>query len=146
MEKNQQTKSEINIKGFLIVFGIIMFFTSGLLFLAYYTNNKDLKENNNLLLQKQKEESICSYKKDSLSKELSRLAIYKSLTGAMVYRDEVLMELKHKVGDIVYLKRDSSQAVVSDIVIGGSKYEYYIHYRVILKDNSWEELIPELIY
>lgn len=88
----------------------------------------------------------CGYERDSLLKENKQLSIYKSLTKAMVHRDEASGLLSYKVGDIVYMKSDSSKVVIEDIVIGGSKYQYYIKYKVLHKDKSIEEVIPELIY
>lgn len=98
------------------------------------------------LLNEQKLNSTCTYKRDSLIQIVNELSTYRSLTQAMVNRDEATAPLKYKVGNIVYLKRDSAKVVVSDIVIGGSKYEYYVKYKVLHKDNVSEEVIPELIY
>ena len=64
----------------------------------------------------------------------------------MVHRDEATSMLKYKVGDFVYLKRDSAKVVVDDIIVGGAKYEYYVKYRVLHKDNHTEEVKPELVY
>lgn len=110
------------------------------------SQSNKLDSQNNIILKEETDKSNCVYKRDSLTVELNRLAIYKSLTSAMVYRDEVIMQLKYQIGDIAHTKRDSSQIVISDIVIGGSKYEYYIKYKIIHKDNTMEEIIPELIY
>ena len=98
------------------------------------------------LLNEQKLNSTCTYKRDSLIKIVNELSIYRSLTQAMVNRDEATSPLKYKVGNMVYLKRDSAKVVISDIIIGGSKYEYYVKYKVLHKDNLSEEVIPELIY
>lgn len=109
-------------------------------------DGKVQQETNKKLQQEQSLNSTCRYKRDSLSKEVKTLSIYKSLTKAMVHRDEASALLVYKVGDFVYMKRDSARVVVSDIIIGGSKFEYYIKYKVLHKDNSTEEVIPELIY
>jgi hypothetical protein len=104
------------------------------------------EEKNVQLLNEQKLNSTCSYKRDSLVQIVNELSIYRSLTQAMVNRDEATSPLKYKVGNMVYLKRDSAKVVISDIIIGGSKYEYYVKYKVLHKDNVSEEVIPELIY
>lgn len=88
----------------------------------------------------------CIYLKDSLIRINAMLSTYKTLTASMIYRDEVLGELKHKVGDMVYLKNDSSKVVVEDVIIGGSNHSYYVKYKVILKNGSEKEIMPELIY
>jgi len=86
------------------------------------------------------------YTKDSLFRINAFLSKYRILTEAMTYRDSVTNPLKYKIGDVVTLKIDSSRAVISDIIIGGSKYSYYIKYKILLKDKSTEEIVPELVY
>jgi len=44
------------------------------------------------------------------------------------------------------MKNDSAKVVIEDVLIGGGKYNYYIKYRVLLKDNTSRETVPELIY
>lgn len=84
--------------------------------------------------------------KDSLMLINSFLAKYRALTEAMTYRDSVRIPMQYKIGDVVHLKRDSSRAIISDIVVGGSKYDYYIKYKVMFKDKTTEDIIPELLY
>ena len=143
-KEEKRVKKNITIAVVLVcLFTIIAY--SGFI-LAIIEDGKERKETNKKLQQEQRLNSTCSYKRDSLAKEVKQLSIYKSLTKAMVHRDEATSLLKYKVGDMVYCKRDSSHVVIYDIVIGGSKYEYYIRYRILHKDNSTEEVIPELIY
>lgn len=84
--------------------------------------------------------------KDSLAFINILLSKYRVLTDAMKYRDSVRLNMQYAVGDAVWLKQDSSRAIVSDIVIGGSKHEYYIKYKILLKDGEEEEILPELLY
>jgi hypothetical protein len=142
-DKLEEKKSNRKIIWITIVISIIVYSVMGLII---FTSKEDLKNANSKLLNEQSLNSTCSYKRDSLTTEVKQLSIYKSLTKAMVHRDEATSLLKYKVGDFVYMKRDSTHVVISDIVIGGSKYEYYIKYKVLHKDNSTEEIIPELIY
>jgi hypothetical protein len=86
------------------------------------------------------------YTKDSLALINELLSKYRTLTDAMKYRDSVRQGMQYSVGDQVMLKKDSSRAIVSDIVIGGSKYEYYIKYKILLKDGEEEIILPELLY
>jgi hypothetical protein len=74
------------------------------------------------------------------------LARYRTLTVAMLYRDSVRLPMKYKIGDMVCLKQDSSRAIVTDIVAGGGKHEYYIRYKIIFKNGSEKEIAPELLY
>jgi hypothetical protein len=128
---------------FVILFAV---FAYGSLIWVITEDKKDQAETNAKLLKEQSLNSTCAYKRDSLIKEVKQLSIYKSLTKAMVHRDEATSLLNYKVGDFVLLKRDSARVVISDIIIGGSKFEYYIKYRVLHKDNSTEDVLPELIY
>ena len=148
--ENQNISEEQRIKKnlkwtviFVFAFATIMY--SGLIW-ALMDSKKTNQETNDKLLKEQSLNSTCSYKRDSLTKEVKELSIYKSLTKAMVHRDEATSLLKYKVGDFVYMKRDSSRVVISDIVIGGAKYEYYVRYKVLYKDKTTEEVAPELIY
>ena len=109
-------------------------------------DKKTIKETNSNIIKEQNVNFTCSYKRDSLIKEVNKLSIYKALTKAMVFRDEATILLNYKVGDIVYTKLDSSRVIIEDIIIGGSKYQYYIKYRILYKDKKTEEVIPELIY
>lgn len=84
--------------------------------------------------------------KDSLQRINFFLSRYRGLTDAMFYRDSLRIPLKYKIGDRVYLKRDSSKVTITDVVIGGSQYDFYVKYKVLFKDKSTEEVIPELIY
>lgn len=148
MLKEKPKTSKLN-NGKLILIGstiAISICTNALLLIVVNKQSDKLDSKNNLILKEEADRSNCVYKRDSLTVELNRLAIYKSLTSAMVYRDEAIMGLKHQVGEIAYAKRDSARVVISDIVIGGSKYEYYLRYRVLRKDNTTEEIIPDLIY
>lgn len=152
MEDNELSPKPIMLKSktekwpLIILFIIIVIGTTVPDFLIICKQRNMLESKNDLLMKQEADQSSCIYKRDSMATELNRLAIYKSLTKSMVYRDEAIMGLRHKVGDIAYAKRDSAQVVISDIVIGGSKYEYYIKYRILRKDNTSEEIIPELLY
>ncbi|NTW31324.1 MAG: hypothetical protein HGB12_01595 [Bacteroidetes bacterium] len=84
--------------------------------------------------------------RDSLAFVNAFLAKYRVLTEAMTYRDSMRIFLKYKVGDIVRLKRDSSRAVINDIIIGGGKHEYYIKYKIALKTGQTEDIVQELLY
>jgi len=90
--------------------------------------------------------SSCNHHVDSLKHINRELSKFKSLTLAMVHRDEATSELKYGVGDIVYMKQDSSRVVIEDVLMGGGKYNYFIKYRVLFKDDSRKEVTPEMIY
>jgi uncharacterized protein YpmS len=129
--------------GVLTIFAITIFV---LMFMSMENNRKALEEANKTILKEQTINSTCSVTRDSLSMINTELSKYKALSQAMIHRDEATSQLKHKVGDMVYLKNDSSRVVIEDVLIGGGKYNYYVKYRVLLKDNTTREMVPELIY
>lgn len=90
--------------------------------------------------------SSCNHHVDSLVYINGELSKFQSLTMAMVHRNNATAELKYGVGDIVYLKQDSSRVVIEDVLIGGGKYNYFVKYRVLFKDDSRKEVTPEMIY
>ncbi len=65
---------------------------------------------------------------------------------------EVLNRYYHHIGDIcLHLKYDSSRVIISDIIVGGGNYEYYIKYKVLLKDGqekscSGNDFTPIFLY
>lgn len=90
--------------------------------------------------------SKITYSRDSLAGQLGFYKKYASLVDATFFRDSTARSLKYKAGDVVMLKPDSAKAVIKEIIIGGTQYEYYIKYKVILKDRSQLEITPELLY
>lgn len=146
--ENQQITPQSKKTSWKIILTIIVcigIFVSGYVY-TVLDYSHEMAEEQKKLLDEQNKNMTCTFKRDSLAKEVKQLSIYKSLTKAMVHRDDATSLLKYQVGDFVYMKRDSAKVVISDIIIGGSKYEYYIKYKVLHKDNSTEEVIPELIY
>jgi len=118
-----------------------------------YTLNKKVEEKTKKIfdLENISQNANSRYNKliktnDSLSFINALLSKYRTLTDAMKYRDSVRLPLKYSVGDKVFLKKDSSRAIVNDIIIGGSKHEYYIKYKVLFKNGQEEEILPELLY
>ena len=131
-------------------FGGFLLVLIGVIFTLMMLAMKDDKKRLDIALEKlsleQSVSTTCSTTRDSLIRANNELSKYKTLTMAMVHRDEVTNQLKHKVGELVYLKNDSSRVVIEDVLIGGGKYNYYVKYRVLLKDNTTREMVPELIY
>jgi hypothetical protein len=133
----------------IIVLSLIFF---GLVY-SIYSLNKNVNEKKQIIanMQLASKNANLKYKhlmnsKDSLMLVNAFLARYRSLTVAMSYRDSVRLTMKYCIGDVVRLKRDSSRAIVNDIIVGGGKHEYYIKYEVIFKNGNKEELVPELLY
>jgi hypothetical protein len=82
---------------------------------------------------------------DSMNLILTGIMPYRPLIGMLSFRDSVQRQLPFKVGNVVYLKPDSSLAVIKDILISGSDYEFSIQYRVITKSRNELLVTPALI-
>jgi hypothetical protein len=71
----------------------------------------------------------------------------KELYAAVTEFNRVTKTLKYHEGDMVYCKPDSTRALIIGVIIGGSKYNYYLKYRVQTKfDDELHELYPSEIY
>jgi hypothetical protein len=115
----------------------------------YKRDSKIFIENQQTKAELQKElllNSSCNHYVDSLVNINGELSKFKALTMAMIHRGEATRDLKYQVGDIVYLKQDSSRVVVEDLIIGGGNYNYFIKYRVLFKNDSRKEVTPEMIF
>ena len=82
---------------------------------------------------------------DSARADVATLSTYRTLTESMSTRDAALKTLL-KVGDIAYMKNDSSRVVIVDRTIGGGNFNYYIKYKILYKDGRTDEVTPELIF
>ena len=82
---------------------------------------------------------------DSMNLIIMRIMPYRPLIGILSFRDSVQRQLPFKVGSIVSLKPDSAIAVIKDIIISGSDYEFSIQYRVITKSRNELLVTPALI-
>lgn len=115
----------------------------------YKRDSKNFIENKKIKAELQKEllkNASCNHYVDSLVYINGELSKFKSLTMAMIHKEEATRDLKYQVGDVVYLKQDSSRVVVEDLIIGGGKYNYFIKYRVLFKNDSRKEVTPEMIF
>ena len=134
---------------FIIVISVVVLALGSTIYLMarkMNNSNKKIKELENNLQTSGENYFKLMNSKDSLLHVNSFLAKYKALTVAMTYRDNVRLPLQYNIGDKVYLKRDSSKVIVSDIIVGGGKYEYYLKYKVMGSDGQEEEIVPELVY
>jgi hypothetical protein len=83
---------------------------------------------------------------DSLFRVANHLEKYRGLVEAGYTRDSSRIVIPHKIGDIVKLKFDSSNVVITDIIVGGGQFEYYVRYRVMHSDRKTEEIAPEMVF
>lgn len=135
----------------IILWFILSLLIGGMGYAMYRLNNAlvEKRKKINEMEKSSKHANADYYKlkftKDSLLQVNAFLSKYKTLTMAMTYRDSVRSPLSHHIGDVVYLKYDSSRVIISDIIVGGGNYEYYIKYKVLLKDGQEKEVVPEMI-
>lgn len=83
---------------------------------------------------------------DSLSTIANHLIKYRGLVEAGYTRDSSRIVIPHKIGDIVKLKFDNSDVVITDIIVGGGQFEYYVRYRVMHSNRKTEEIAPEMVF
>ena len=86
--------------------------------------------------------SEINFKKDSLQNNMDFLWIYKSLVQASKLRDDVGANFSFKPGDKVRLKMDSSIVVITDLIIGGNTFNYYIRFNVKNNKGITSEVSP----
>lgn len=146
--QNDQETKRVNKNYIIAITGVILFAILAYSSLVWVIkeDKKEIREKSEKLSIEQNFNSVCSLKRNSLLKENEQLSIYKTLTKAMVHRDNATQGLKYKVGDVVIMKRDSSSVLIEDIIIGGSKYNYYVKYKVVHTDKTMEDVVPELIF
>lgn len=85
---------------------------------------------------------IVSSKKDSLQNNLNYLWHYKPLVQSSKFRDDVGANFNFHPGDRVRLKSDSSIVVLTDILIGGNRYNYFIKFMAKNNKGNAVELSP----
>ena len=80
--------------------------------------------------------------KDSLEGNLQFLWGYKTLVKTARLRDEIGEDLPFNPGDRVRMKADSSIVVITDLIAGGSQFNYYIKYSVKTRKGTSTEVSP----
>jgi len=130
-------------KKYILLLFALTLFVALTLFLLHSETKTNSKLSSELNLEKDKNTN-CNYRADSLLNQVILLSKYKSLSISMSYRDDATKDLRFKVGDVVRYKIDSSRVIITDVLIGGAEYNYYIHYKIASKDKEFE-VIPELV-
>jgi hypothetical protein len=108
---------------------------------VYFSINSTLKIQKSFDQEQSRADSLQSLYQNS-SDSLQHFLPYVTLYSAINVRDEAVKQLKYQVGDVVYCKPDSTKSVITDVIIGGSKYNYYIKYKI----NDTTIIIPEQLY
>ena len=112
----------------------------------YQSTVSELKQNLQLLQNQlksiKKEKTIVSFEKDSLKKNLNYLWGYKPLVMTSYLRDRITANFDYKPGDIVRMKTDSSIVLVTDIVLGGNEYNYFLKFLIKNRKGECKEVSP----
>jgi hypothetical protein len=149
-------KSKQITKKTLLLAGLIIIITFTLLYFQlknrseeekeYQSTVSELKQNvQHLQIQLKsikKEKTIVSFEKDSLKKNLDYLLEYKPLVMTSYLRDRITANFDFKPGDIVRMKTDSSVVLVTDVVVGGNKYNYFLKFLIKNRKGEMKEVSP----
>ena len=137
------TKKNRNKKIYLI--GIVLFIGAILLFYFQQQSIKkeeaiykkslsdlqaELKLMSSEMHQLKRNNKSLDHQKDSLQNNLNFLWKYKTLVNTANLRDQIGSDLPFNAGERVRMKSDSSIVVVTDLIVGGNTYNYYIKYVV----------------
>jgi hypothetical protein len=98
---------------------------------ALKSNIEQLKQEMKTIKNKKREVEI---NRDSLQKNLNYLWQYKTLVQSTKVRDQVGDNFNFHPGDRVRLKADSSIVVITDLMVGGNRYNYFVKF--LIKNNK----------
>jgi hypothetical protein len=152
----EPTEPKSSNKKTILIAGLIVTIISSVLFFQFINQSKEEKEyqstvlelkENVQILQKQlksikKEKTIVSFEKDSLKKNLNYLWGYKPLVMTSYLRDRITANFDYKPGDLVRMKTDSSIVIVTDIILGGNDYNYFLKFLIKNKKGESKEVSP----
>jgi preprotein translocase subunit YajC len=152
----EPTEPKTSNKKTIIIAGLIIAIISSVLYFQFINQSKEEKEyqttvlelkQNVQVLQKQlksikKEKTIVSFEKDSLKKNLNYLWGYKPLVMTSYLRDRITANFDYKPGDLVRMKTDSSIVIVTDILLGGNDYNYFLKFLIKNKKGESKEVSP----
>lgn len=80
--------------------------------------------------------------RDSLQQNVDYIWPMRSLVYNAKLRDKVLADLELKPGDACRLKTDSSIVVITDVIVGGNQYTYFVNYRARNKKGESNDYSP----
>lgn len=103
------------------------------------SNVEQLQQEMKLIQRKKRELEI---NRDSLQKNLDYLWQYKTLVQASKVRDLVGANFNFQPGDRVRLKADSSVVVITDLMVGGNRYNYFVKFLVKNNKGTQSEVSP----
>lgn len=144
-------KSKINKKWIIILTSIILI----TICIIFWQNKsieedekgiKELKESIKLLTMEIKSVKRKKFEvevnRDSLQRNLDYLWQYKTLVQSTKFRDQISSNFNFEPGDRVRLKTDSSAVIVTDILVGGNRYNYFVKFLVKNNKGAIVEVSP----
>ena len=89
-----------------------------------------------------KDKRALTKSRDSLKQNVDYIWPMRSLVYNAKLRDKVLADLELKPGDACRLKADSSIVVITDVIVGGNQYTYFVNYRARNKKGNSADYSP----
>ena len=83
--------------------------------------------------------------RDSLKRKVDYVWPLRSIVFNAKLRDQVGDASDLKPGDMAWLKMDSSKVLVTEIIVGGNEFTYYVHYLVRNKKGESVQVSPHEI-
>jgi hypothetical protein len=128
--------------GVLFLFGWLYFRSNRMLQTERDRLDAEIRELHSQIGQWKTKELQSRKTRDSLSAVLQPYLGYEALLRANMKRDEAYAALPFKYGDKVLLLPDSARGMISEVIMGGNPWNYYIRYKVMLKGGKESEVYP----
>ena len=146
LDKSKRNKKWIIILSSIILISICIIFWQNKSIKEDEKGIKELKESLNQLNFEIKSVKRKKYEveinRDSLQRNLDYLWQYKPLVQATKFRDQIGSTFDFEPGDLVRLKTDSSAVLITDILVGGNKYNYFVKFLVKNNKGAIVEVSP----
>lgn len=128
--------------GVLFLFGWLYFRSNRMLQTERDRLDAEIRELHSQIGQWKSKELQSRKTRDSLAAVLQPYLGYEALLRANMKRDEAYAALPFKYGDKVLLLPDSARGMISEVIMGGNPWNYYIRYKVMLKGGKESEVYP----
>lgn len=137
----------------IILYSLLVIGVFAIVIVVFSRNNRILEGERNSLEQKirqlsselealRKSERRFVFKSDSLGRVLDPMMQYEALIRANQHRDEAYLAMPWRYGDQVMVLPDSIAGIVSEVILGGNPWNYYVRYKVLLKGGKSIEAYP----
>lgn len=145
-----------NKKRLILIIALLVMLTSLIIYLMTRSMSKEeqfyksqmeqmsqkLEQLDGSLKSLKKDHKKLNHERDSLKRNVDYLWPMRSLVYNAKLRDKVGAELDLRPGDLAMVKTDSTKVVVTDIIVGGNQYTYYVHYLIRNAKGESKEMTP----